>query len=67
MIVCVCKAVSASVLRERIESGARSLDELAQQTGVTTDCGTCAEEILEMLEAATEANPGPHPERGEAA
>jgi bacterioferritin-associated ferredoxin len=70
MIVCVCKAISASALRARIDSGARTLAELARQTGVTTDCGTCAVTILEMLEEAKnarDARPGPDPERGGAA
>ena len=49
MIVCVCKAMSASAVRERIESGARTLKELARETGVTTDCGTCKATILEMI------------------
>ena len=50
MIICVCKAVSESVLRERIAAGARSLEQLARETGVTTDCGTCTATVLEMLE-----------------
>ena len=50
MIICVCKAVSANMLRERIAAGARTLEQLAQETGVTTDCGTCLETVLEMLE-----------------
>jgi len=50
VIVCVCKAMSALAVRERIESGARTLGELARATGVTTDCGTCKATILEMIE-----------------
>jgi bacterioferritin-associated ferredoxin len=52
MIVCVCKAMSERAIRERIESGARTLEELARETGVTTDCGTCTATVLEMLEEA---------------
>ena len=50
MIVCVCKAMSALAVRERIEAGARTLALLARETGVTTDCGTCRATILEMIE-----------------
>ena len=50
MIVCVCKAMSANMLRERIAAGARTLEQLALETGVTTDCGTCTATVLEMLE-----------------
>ncbi len=49
MIVCVCTAMSACTVRQRIESGARTLGELARETVVMTDCGTCRATILEML------------------
>lgn len=50
MIVCVCKAMSARALRVRIDAGARTLEELARATGVTTDCGTCLGTVLDLLE-----------------
>ena len=62
MIVCVCKGMSARAVREHIESGARTLELLARETGVTTDCGTCRETILEILEETTDA--GHRSERG---
>ncbi len=62
MIVCVCKAMSARAVRERIEAGARTLALLARETGVTTDCGTCRPAILEMLEEAS--GEGNRTERG---
>ena len=52
MIVCVCKAISARALRARIDAGVRTLEELARETGVTTDCGTCSAKVLEMIEEA---------------
>ena len=52
MIVCVCKAVRAQLLEERIAAGDRTVEELARSTGVTTDCGTCAAMILGMIEDA---------------
>ncbi len=52
MIICVCKAISARELRARIDAGARTLEQLARETGVTTDCGTCTATVLEMLEEA---------------
>jgi bacterioferritin-associated ferredoxin len=63
VIICVCKAVRAQVLLERIAAGERSLEDLARSTGVTTDCGTCAAMILGMIEdanarAARGASPG---------
>ena len=56
MIVCICKGMSAAALRERIASGERTLAALARTTGVTTDCGTCAPAIRELLAEATGAS-----------
>ena len=49
MIICVCKAIGEHALREAIRAGARTIPELARKTGVTTDCGTCKEHIIELL------------------
>ena len=57
MIICVCKALSERALRESIRAGARSLDDLARVTGATTDCGTCAEHVVELLAEELAADP----------
>lgn len=57
VIVCVCKAVRAQLIQERIAAGERTLEELARSTGVTTDCGTCAAMILGMIEDASARPP----------
>jgi len=49
MIICVCKAVGERALREAIRGGARSIAELARETGASTDCGTCTEHLIELL------------------
>ncbi len=62
VIVCVCKAVRAQLVLERIAAGDRTLEDLARSTGVTTDCGTCAAMILGMIEEASARPPrGPSP------
>jgi bacterioferritin-associated ferredoxin len=50
MIVCSCRAVSDRELHRAVESG-RSLDEVVRLTGVTTDCGCCAEEVERIVAA----------------
>jgi bacterioferritin-associated ferredoxin len=57
MIICVCKAVGERTVREAIRAGARSVAELAAATGASTDCGTCAEHLVELL--AEELTPPP--------
>ena len=49
MIICICKAIGERTLRDAIRSGARSVDDLAHATGASTDCGTCAEHLQEIL------------------
>ena len=57
MIICVCRAVSERILREAIRAGARTVADLSAATSAATDCGTCAEHLIELL--AEEVNAGP--------
>jgi len=42
MIVCICKGVSDRKIRQCVEDGARSWQEVQQETGCATQCGKCA-------------------------
>lgn len=50
MIVCVCKAVSDRRVRQCIEAGASSFEELQIELGVAVCCGCCAGCVREILE-----------------
>jgi len=50
MIVCVCKAVSDRRVRQCIEAGASSVEELQIELGVATCCGCCEDSVREILE-----------------
>jgi bacterioferritin-associated ferredoxin len=50
MIVCSCRAVSDREIVRAVESG-RTLDEVVRLTGVTTDCGCCADEVERIVAA----------------
>lgn len=41
MIVCVCKRVSDSRIREAVAAGASSFEDIQNQLGVSTCCGRC--------------------------
>ena len=43
MIVCVCNNISDREIRQAVELGLRTMDELREQLGVATCCGQCAE------------------------
>ena len=56
MIVCVCNNISDREIRQAIELGLTSMDELSRDLGVSTCCGQCAayaEEVLVAHLAAT--------------
>jgi len=58
MIVCVCNNISDREIRQAMELGITSMDELRDALGVATCCGqcfSCAEEILNEQLAAQAA------------
>jgi bacterioferritin-associated ferredoxin len=54
MIVCHCRAVNNRQLINVIQRGATTIDELIEQTGCCTDCGTCESYVQEILEVELE-------------
>jgi len=51
MYVCVCNAVTESEIRQAVELGARSLQDLQHGLGVAANCGKCASSARCMLHA----------------
>lgn len=60
MYVCVCNGVSERAIREAVEGGVRTYDELQARTGCGTSCGCCepvAIQVMEQCMRAGNANP----------
>jgi bacterioferritin-associated ferredoxin len=60
MIVCVCNNISDREIRQAIELGITSMDELRRDLGVATCCGQCssyAEDVLNTHLSKTAAAP----------
>jgi bacterioferritin-associated ferredoxin len=55
MIVCVCNNISDREIRQAIDLGLTSMDELSRDLGVSTCCGQCATYAEEVLIAHLEA------------
>jgi len=51
MYVCVCNAVTESEIRQAMELGAQSLQDLKHSLGVAANCGKCASSARCMLRA----------------
>jgi bacterioferritin-associated ferredoxin len=51
MIVCVCNNISDREIRQAVELGITSMDELRRDLGVATCCGQCASYAEQVLQA----------------
>lgn len=49
MIVCVCNNISDREIRQAVDLGLSSMDELRRDLGVSTCCGQCADCALQVL------------------
>lgn len=63
MYVCICKAVSQSDIQEMIHGGARSADDIEHRCGAGGDCGSCRDEIEDLVRAALASPAPPRPQR----
>jgi bacterioferritin-associated ferredoxin len=53
MMVCHCRAVRDSVIREVIDAGIVEVDEIAAVCGAGSQCGGCRDVLEELVEVAT--------------
>jgi bacterioferritin-associated ferredoxin len=49
MIVCVCNNISDREIRQAIDLGISTMDELREALGVATCCGNCLDYAVEVL------------------
>jgi bacterioferritin-associated ferredoxin len=54
MIVCVCHNISDREIRQAVDLGLSSMDELSRDLGVSTCCGQCATYAEKVLNAHLE-------------
>ena len=56
MIICLCEAVSDSDLRAAVDSGSRTVKQVADSCrGAGTDCGACCQDILEIIKTSSKS------------
>ncbi len=48
--VCLCKSVSRKDIRKAFEEGHKTLSSIQKKTLATTGCGTCINEVSEILQ-----------------
>jgi bacterioferritin-associated ferredoxin len=54
MIVCVCNNISDREIRQAVDLGVASMDELRRDLGVATCCGKCATYAEQVLNTHVE-------------
>jgi bacterioferritin-associated ferredoxin len=50
MIVCVCNNISDREIRQAVDLGITSIDDLREALGVATNCGECLSYAMEVLD-----------------
>jgi bacterioferritin-associated ferredoxin len=50
MVLCICRALPESTVKQAIEAGADDLDEVAEHCGAGTDCGACHTQIRALID-----------------
>lgn len=59
MYVCVCHAISDRQIREVVDRGAASLDEVQAHLPVASCCGSCEDTARELIESRCEQKQRP--------
>jgi len=49
-IICYCQEITYKVIKDAIKNGAKTVDEITDQTEAGLACGGCIEQLEEILE-----------------
>lgn len=49
-IVCNCMNVTSGMIKEAVDNGASTLEEVQSVTGAGTVCGSCLEDVRRLVE-----------------
>lgn len=48
-VVCSCMGVTNGMIKEAVENGAKTLEDVQEQTGAATACGACLEDVERLV------------------
>jgi len=48
--VCYCMSVTSGMIRDAVDSGANTLEEVQEITNAGTVCGSCLEDVKRLVE-----------------
>ncbi|MCM1309331.1 MAG: (2Fe-2S)-binding protein [Butyrivibrio sp.] len=49
-VICSCLGVTAGMIRDAVEGGARTFDEVKEATGAGSVCGVCDDEVQKVID-----------------
>ncbi len=49
-VVCYCQNVTSGMIKEAVEAGAATVEEVQEETGAGTVCGSCIDDIQRLVE-----------------
>ena len=49
-IVCTCMNITNGMIKEAVDAGASTLEEVQEATGAGTICGACVEDVEHLIE-----------------
>ncbi len=49
-VICSCLGVTAGMIKEAVESGARTYEEVKEATGAGSVCGACESDVQNVID-----------------
>ena len=49
-VVCPCMNITNGMIKDAVEAGAKTLEDIQDQTGATTVCGACMDDVQKLLD-----------------
>ena len=49
-VVCHCLGITNGMIKDAVEAGAKTLEDVQEQTGASTVCGACLEDVQRLVE-----------------
>lgn len=49
-IICNCMSVTSGMIKDAVDDGANTVEEVQEATGAGTVCGSCLEEVQRLVE-----------------
>ncbi|MBE5926610.1 MAG: (2Fe-2S)-binding protein [Lachnospiraceae bacterium] len=49
-VVCNCMNITNGMIKEAVDAGATTLEDVQEQTGASTVCGACLEDVQRLVD-----------------